>query len=686
MTRTEAIDKRSKTVEEELAVLKQGTLFWKVRSFSKWYRRRYYLDSENGTLNYDPTHKSPCHSPDTKIEIEDIVDVRKGWKTDTFNKMARKVEKQRQKTSEKIVDESACFSVIYGRTKQTVDLVAPNAVLADQWVRGLNHIITVLKGLHQEQRFERYEPKGYAKHSGEMEASELHEFLLKEQKQQMTKEDCFSLIEAFEQSNIKAAWKISPMGFTNMLMSQEFEIFNSEHAVIYQDMSQPLAHYYIASSHNTYLTGGQLSGESSVEGYIDALKRGCRCVELDCWDGPEDDPIVYHGYTLTTKILFRDIIVDAIKPYAFHVSSYPVILSLENHCSEKQQEVLARHLSEVLGEQLYTDPVDENLEFLPSPETLMGKIIVKAKKMKSNLKTSVHEYESSSEEEYDGEMEKPVTTLKEKKTVSEGLSNLVNLCQGIHFQDFETSKLTGKCYEMASFSEAKSEKLIATKGVEFVEYNTRQLSRIYPSAKRTSSSNFKPIQFWNVGCQMVALNYQTGKKPVFINEAKFKQNGGCGYILKPEILRDISLNYDPNAIQDDRQVLSPLYQKTLRLEIISGQHIPKPDQEFDGDIVDPYVKVKILGHPQDNQTLKTDVVKDNGFNPRWDCEMKFSVKLPQLAMVHLIVKDDNKKVTLGTYALPFESLTQGYRHVYLMDYTRTFVSPASLFVHVSIIT
>ena len=28
-----------------------------------------------------------------------------------------------------------------------------------------------------------------------------------------------------------------------------------------------------------YLTGNQLSGESSVEGYIDALKRGCRCVE-----------------------------------------------------------------------------------------------------------------------------------------------------------------------------------------------------------------------------------------------------------------------------------------------------------------------------------------------------------------------------------------------------------------------
>ncbi|CAL1547808.1 unnamed protein product, partial [Lymnaea stagnalis] len=71
-------------------------------------------------------------------------------------------------------------------------------------------------------------------------------------------------------------------------------------------------------------------------------------LSVDCWDGPENDPIIYHGYTLTTKILFRDVI-KAINEYAFKTSPYPVTLSIENHCSLQQQQVMANVMNLTFG-------------------------------------------------------------------------------------------------------------------------------------------------------------------------------------------------------------------------------------------------------------------------------------------------------------------------------------------------
>lgn len=69
---------------------------------------------------------------------------------------------------------------------------------------------------------------------------------------------------------------------------------------------------------------------------------------MDCWDGSDGKPLIYHGRTLTTRIQFVDVI-KCIREHAFEVSEYPLILSIENHCSVKQQKFMADCLNEILG-------------------------------------------------------------------------------------------------------------------------------------------------------------------------------------------------------------------------------------------------------------------------------------------------------------------------------------------------
>jgi len=110
-------------------------------------------------------------------------------------------------------------------------------------------------------------------------------------------------------------------------------------------VAQPLAHYWIACSHNSYCVGDQLTGRSTSAVYRRQLLQGCRCMEIDCWDerrlvDGSKYPVVTHGHTFCTIVSF-DEVARACGEAAFVTTALPVILSLEMHCSIPQQRVLA---------------------------------------------------------------------------------------------------------------------------------------------------------------------------------------------------------------------------------------------------------------------------------------------------------------------------------------------------------
>ncbi|NXF08170.1 PLCZ1 phosphodiesterase, partial [Smithornis capensis] len=572
---------------------------------------------------------------------------------------------------------------------------------------------TIMHRSEYQELFRAYSPDGRI-----LPDSQLIKFLIKEQfETEASETTAFEIISKYEPiDEVRKKKQLSFEGFVRYMSSEECSIFKIQHKTIYQDMNQPLCDYFISSSHNTYLIADQLMGPSHLWGYTSALLKGCRCLEIDCWDGSNNEPIVYHGHTLTSKIPFRSVI-HVIDKYAFMSSAYPLVLSLENHCSPKQQEVMASHLKSILGDKLLFAPIDGETEMtrLPSPEALKFKVLIKNKKVgtieesmlrtddeKSGETEDVSDSDTpSDEEEADSDETIPLQQSRKSPVKRRGehrdsvlppqkkpkskvtkiaiaLSDLVIYTKSSKFVSFEHSLGNQKCYENNSIGESLARKLVKQSAKEFISHTTRFITRIYPKGTRMRSSNYNPQEFWNVGCQMVALNFQTPGPQMELQDGKFLDNGGCGYVLKPEFLRDHNTTFTPQNVGGHSKPMS------LSIRLISGHQLP-PSTLSKTNKADPLVQIEIYGVPEDQAKKKSSVVKSNALSPKWNETFSFNIQVPELAMIRFCVEDEVSVVNnefLGQYTLPVLSLNTGYRNIPLLSKEGIKLESASLFAHI----
>jgi phosphatidylinositol phospholipase C delta len=328
---------------------------------------------------------------------------------------------------------------------------------------------------------------------------------------------------------------------------------------------------------------------------------------------------------------------------------------------------MARLLREILGSLLYIPELhDFSSDSLPSPFELRGKVIIKGKR---------HAQEELGEDEEDDDVEEKAMAQDEIKRVKVNvipeLAKLT-LIEGAKFKSIEQS-LTLHPTMMHSLSEHKIGKLLKqtdTNRLLLRKLNASHITRIYPMGIRVDSSNLNPLPSWATGCQMIALNLQGQDSALILNDGRFRENGGCGYIQKPfGLLRD----------DDDDSLRMDCKPVTLRIKILSGLCLPKPAGLKKGEIIDSYVNLSMYdvnlgngsGALECTTHHATKMIRDNVFSPVWNEKQftEFNVFSPDVAMLVFKVMDQDvgRDDEVCYNAIPVSSLRPGIRSVEFFD-------------------
>jgi hypothetical protein len=499
--------------------------------------------------------------------------------------------------------------------------------------------------------------------------------------------------------------------FSYMLNSDSLLVFDKDKMLEEVPTDRPLCDYIINSTHNTYLTGHQLHGKSSAEMYGFAMFDGYRLVELDCYDGINDDILITHGYTLVTKLHLKDILSE-LKLTAFNESPFPVILSIENHCDLSHQNSMAEKCKRILQD-LYMFPVDPIPEYLPTLKDLENKFIIKTsgkrvpsekitqpikrkevnkfynllvKDIKKNdiikklyikddkKQEKINLFFNNSSVLYSQNHETNLKKYQTEEEIDESKIETVQnleLARGLHGTKFSYEKLDELKLQPWEFVTLKSTKLIEyasnpEKRKKMIELNTHCMMKAYPQS--FDSSNYDCIKCWIQGCQCAALNIQALDDDfTLFDKVFFKQNNNHGYVLKPKKLLIDSLSFE--------EYEKPYY--SLELKIYSLTNLVKlidaankfyeTNEEIakDGKLT---FEIYTLGSDKEDKNPKYKFECDGGViftNIKNNRTVSFDVYEPDLGGLMIKFFMDDNMFARG--CIPFIMLKEGFRKVPLFD-------------------
>ncbi|GKY90668.1 hypothetical protein MPSEU_000040200 [Mayamaea pseudoterrestris] len=192
-------------------------------------------------------------------------------------------------------------------------------------------------------------------------------------------------------------------------------------------------------------------------------------------------------------------------------------------------------------------------------------------------------------------------------------------------------------------------------------FTMTHLFRVFPSWReihRKPCSNYDSVFAWALGCQLVSTNFHSTDENLLIAEGRFRQNGSCGYALKPSHLTESDSHAD--------------HEQKWTFTVLGGYNLPKLDGK--SAAVNPMVKVSMYSGSTKEMRIsyRTKPAMHNGLNPSWTSHNKFSftIPTPSISMLAFSIwhfTDDGLEQFLGAAAFPAGSVREGYRSVCLFD-------------------